>query len=358
MNKKLKKIGILTLHRAWNYGAVWQCWALKTACEHLGCQVETIDYNPFGEHTYKDILYHRPDRVLANLRFSYFFNRFVKKMLNPTSHSASHDWIMQNPPKEDIYIVGSDTVWCSLIVDKYLNSYLLDFAPKQTIRISYAASLGGIFFDNNDLDLFTRELKKFRAVSIREPQFLEKIKEISGVDAVDVCDPTLLLCKEDYMAVEIKKKVPKHYIAVFDLAGDIFIKETALKLKEKLGYPIVNLSGKMVRWADHNFFGLSPQEWIYLIRNANFVCTNSFHGTAFAMIFERPFICCQAKSGGRTKTNGRVENLLEQTKLIKHYISDLDQIDVAMKVDYNEANIHIHNYRQRSLTWLKNAIEQ
>lgn len=358
MKKNIKKIGILTLHRPLNYGAVWQCWALKTACEKLGCEVEVIDYTPFGHYTYKGLLSHRPDKALSNLRNFRYFNQFVAKMLNPTPRTESHEWITQNPPKDDIYIVGSDTVWCPQIVEQHLNSFLLDFAPDHVKRVSYAASQGGIFVENEDLELFARELKKFSAVSIREPQFIEEIKTLSGLEVVDVCDPTLLLTKEDYMAVEKKKRVPKKYIAVFDLAGDPFVKEAALQLKEKLGLPIVNLAGRMLSWADFNYFGLRPQEWIYMMRNADFVCTNSFHGTIFAIIFEKPFVCCQAKVGGRSKTNGRVENLLTQSGLITQYVSELNQIEHVMHVDYKVTNKDVEQYRQRSLAWLKNAIEQ
>lgn len=357
MNIINKRIGILTLHRALNYGAVWQCWALKRACEQLGGVVEVIDYNPFGHYTYLGLLRHRPDKALAYvLNFSYF-NRFVKKMLNPTTHTESHEWIKQNPPKDDIYIVGSDTVWCPQIVAQHFNSYLLDFAPDHVKRVSYAASQGGIFVENEDEVLFARELKKFSAVSLREPQFVNQTKALFGLEVVDVCDPTILLNKNDYMKVEKKRHIPKHYIVVFDLSGDAFVQQAALQLKDKLGLPILNLTGKLLSWADFNYLGMRPQEWIYIMRNADFVCTNSFHGTAFAMIFERPFICCQAKAGGRSKTNGRVENLLTQSGLMTQYVSELNQIEHVMHVDYSEANILIEKYRQRSLAWLKNAIE-
>lgn len=358
MKNSTKKIGILTLHRALNYGAVWQCWALKRACEQLGHEAGVIDYNPFGHYTYKGLLRHRPDKALSYVRNFHYFNQFVDKMLNPSPHTESHEWIMKNPPKNDIYIVGSDTVWCPKVVETYLNSYLLDFAPDHVKRVSYAASQGGIFVENEDVALFAGELKKFSAVSIREPQFIEETKALCGLDVVDVCDPTILLRKEDYMAVEKKKRVPKQYIAVFDLAGDVFVKEAALQLKEKLGLPIVNLTGKMLSWTDYSYFGIRPQEWLYMMRNADFVCTNSFHGTAFAMIFERPFICCQAKVGSRAKTNGRVENLLKQTGLENQNIRELDQIESAMTIDYSKATKDIEKYRQRSLAWLKNAIEQ
>ena len=349
------RIGILTLHRALNYGAVWQCYALKTSCEKLGHSVQTIDFNPFGHYTYKGFLRHRPDKALAYVRNFTFFNSFVDKFLNPTPHTESHEWISENQPDVDAVIVGSDTVWCPLVVGPFYNSYLLDFLSEDKLRISYAASWGGVFADAN-LDKYREELSKFKAISIREPQFIKETSNLAGKEVVDVCDPSLLLIKEDYIALEKKKHKPKKYIVVFDLADSEFVKESALKIKKELRLPIVNLSGKIYSWADVNYFGLRAQEWIYLMHNAEFVCTNSFHGTAFAIIFEKPFYCCNVQHGGRSKTNGRVENLLNQVGLMDRYIKDVSEI-TSYKVDYNSVRSNINHYRERSFNWLKKALE-
>ena len=350
------RIGILTLHRALNYGAVWQTYALKTSCEKLGNKVEVIDYNPFGHYTYKGFLKHRPDKALAYVRNFRFFNQFVDKYLNPTEHTESHEWITNNPPKDDVYIVGSDTVWCPDVVGDLINSYLMDFAPKNVKRISYAASFGGIFPNDDLIDSYRKELPKFSAISIREPQFIKETSELAGKEVVDVCDPSLLLTKDDYISLEKKKHCPKKYIVVFDLAGSEFVKESALKIKKELNLPIVNLTGKICSWADVNYFGLRAQEWIYLMHNAEFVCTNSFHGTAFAIIFEKPFYCCCVQHGGRSKTNGRVENLLNQVGLIDRYIKDVSDI-TSYKIDYDAVRSNITYYRERSFNWLKKALE-
>ena len=348
------KVGILTLHRAINYGAVWQCWALKQMCEKLGHQVQIIDYSPFGHYTYRGFLRHRPDKALAYIRNLRFFNQFVDTMLNPTEYTESHDWITGYPPKDDAYIVGSDTVWCNGVVGELINSYLLDFAPKNVQKIAYAASVGGEVASNETV--FRKHLPTFHAIAVREPIYLKELSEWAGKEVVDVCNPTLLLKATDYEKVEIRKKVPKHYILVFDLAGDPFIKEAALILKKRYGYQILNATGKYLKWADVNYFGLRPQEWLYIMRNADVVCTNSFHGTAFSIIFERPFICCQAKSSGRARTNSRAENLLTQTQLMANYITDLGQIETWEETDYNICAKAIETYRYRSIQYLKNAL--
>ena len=124
-----REIGILTLHRALNYGAVLQCWALKKVCESLGYKVETIDYNPYGHYSVRDALRHKPLVAYSYIMLMRQFNRFVSERLNPTTHTESHDWIKDNPPQDDIYIVGSDQVWANAVSGDYFDSYLLDFCP-------------------------------------------------------------------------------------------------------------------------------------------------------------------------------------------------------------------------------------
>lgn len=351
-----KKIGIFTLHRAQNYGAVWQCWALKRSCEKLGYDVETIDFNPFGHYTYQGFLSHRPDKAISYVLSFWNFNRFVTEKLNPTEHTEDHDWIMKNAPKDDFYIVGSDTVWCENVVGEFLNSYMLDFAPDGVRRISYAASQGGVFAQS---PVFRDEIKKFSAVSLREPQFIGETSEVYGGEVVDVCDPSLLLTKEEYQREEKRKwRLPKHYIALFDLAGDCAVVNAAKMMRAKTGLPIVNLVGRWLRNANRNYFSITPEEWLYMIHNADYVCTNSFHGTAFAIIYRRPFITVAATKGGRAKTNGRAENLLTQCGLMDRYVTDLSQLDNIGMVDYTKAEPHIEAYRKRSIEWLKQALEK
>ncbi len=353
------KIGILTLHRALNYGAVWQCYALKHACEAMGHTVETIDYNPYGHYTINGVLRHKPLVAYSYLMHMWHFNRFVDQYLNPTPHTESHEWIKANPPQDNIYIVGSDTVWSNAVAGNYLDSYLLDFAPSHVKRIAYAASTGGNPMELNDYQL--GELNKFSAISIRERQSVSDVQKLTNIPVTDVCDPSLLLTKEEYEKEEKKPLwLPKHYIVYFDLAGDPFCADAVKQLSKQLKLPILNLAGKYMRWARYNYLAPTPEEWLYIIHHADFICTNSFHGVAFSIVFRRPFICCAAKKGGRSKTNGRVLNLLNQTHLQDRYVTETSQISKnAMgggKIVDNE--MFIASYKERSLEWLKNAIEQ
>ena len=350
------RIGVFTLHRALNYGAVWQCYALKYACESLGKVVETIDYNPYGHYEAKWVIGKRPSvayRYVMQLRQ---FNRFVSQRLNPTQHTESHDWIKQNPPQDDVYIVGSDTVWANAVVGDYLDSYLMDFAPDDVKRISYAASTGGNPMELNEYQL--GELRKFSAISVREKQSVADVQSKVDVKVADVCDPTILLTQDEYAAIEQKPLwLPKHYIAYFDLAGDPFCSECAKQLSKALHLPVVNVGSKYKHWANRNYLAPTPEQWLYIINHSDYICTNSFHGVAFSIIYRRPFVCCAAQVGGRAKTNGRVQNLLEQTNLEDRYITNLEGVRKIIEQETNFEESVIETYRNRSLQWLKNAIE-
>lgn len=352
----IKKIGLFTLHRALNYGAVWQCYALKHACESFGHVVETIDYNPYGHYTIKGALRHRPSVAYTYLMHMRHFNRFVDDRLNPTIHTESHEWIKENPPQDDIYIVGSDTVWANAVVGEFLDSYLLDFAPSNVKRLSYAASTGGNPMELNAYQL--GELRKFSAISIRERQSVPDVQAKVNVKVADVCDPTLLLTKEDYEKIEQKPLwLPKHYIVYFDLAGDPFCSETAKKISKIKNIPILNLAGKYKLWARYNYLTPIPEQWLYILHHADYICTNSFHGVAFSIIYRRPFVCCAAQVGGRQKTNGRVQNLLDQANLGDRYITDFEGVKKIIENEIKFDDSAIEAYRNRSLQWLKNAID-
>lgn len=356
MDKK-KTIGILTVHRSLNYGAVWQCWALGEVCRRLGYEVKTIDFCPWGYWGYAHYLKKRPSKALNYITMQYKFKHFVKKMLNPTAYCESHEEMLDKKDDADILIVGSDQIWSTKIVEEQIGSYLLDFASTGTYRISYAASMGGVLPNEEYQRIFEAELPKFTAIAVREPQFIEKLNEWSGKNVVDVCDPTLLLAREDFLNVS-KRKIflPKKYIAVMNLAEEPFMTEVIKRVQSELSLPIVNLVGTRKKWADYNFIGLSPQEWMFVLANAEFVVTDSFHGTALSIVLRRPFVCCPKKQQLNQEKNIRLTNLLEQTGLAKQLVDDLDSISEKLHVDFLSVNDSIEQYSSRSLQWLEESL--
>ncbi len=351
-----KRLGIMTFHRAINYGAVLQCFALKSVCEDLGFSVNTIDYNPFGHYTYRGLMKHRPGKTISNVLTFRSMNRFVDRFLSPTAHTET---VPPDCSCYDAVVVGSDTVWHEPVVGRLINSYLLEFIPDgdDVRKIAYAASIGGETEISKEYrNLFIKELPKFHAISVREQQSAPVIQSVSNMAVADVCDPSLLLGQADYEKIEHEIRTPKHYIAVFDLAGDPEIKKVALELKEKTGYECVNISFSPLKWVDKNYYGVSPNEWLSLIHKADFICTNSFHGTCFSLIYEKPFIFVPVRKGVRSAVNGRIENLLANTGLCGRIYDGKDIPDSFLQLEYAPVRRNILEYISRSKAWLKSAL--
>ena len=246
-------------------------------------------------------------------------------------------------------------MWAEALVDKHLGSFVFDFAPNSVRRISYAVSQGGVFAES---PVFTKELKKFFAISLREPDYKEKLAALVGKDVEDVCDPSLLISEGEYAMHE--KKVlclPKHYIAVFDLNGEPFLKECAIQLSKDMHLPLVSLAGGYKKWCNRSLLGISPQQWIYVMRHATFICTNSFHGTAFAINFRQPFVTISSQKEGNKVRDVRKTNILQQCRLMAQYIQDKQQLKTAIHCDFVDAETYINEYKTRSLEWLKNALK-
>lgn len=346
-----KTIGILTLHRSLNYGAVWQCWALKTVCEKLGYNVEIIDYYE-GDRKIISFLRHRPDKILKYVRMNRHFKRFLENKIPMTERYWNNQSLEDNPPNKDIIIVGSDQVWSEKIVGVGLAPYILDFVPIEKLRVAYAASMGGTFPSSAS---FIDSINRFHAISLREPTFVNHIVQLSGRNVQDVCDPTLLVEANVYRGQENRYfHLPKHYLVYQDLDGEDLVRECALDISHRLNLPIVNISGFYAKWANRNVIGPSLESWLWIIDHADFVCTNSFHGTSFSIIFRKPFICV---SGVASTCNNRMMNLLDQCGLMSQYVDDKSKIMDAIKINYDKSEESIHCYIDRSINWLKNSLE-
>lgn len=355
-----KKIGVFTLHWAVNYGTVMQCYALNKAISDMGYDVENLNYNPWGGgYSTKYFLKKRPSKSIPLIRTWKAMNAFYKKNVKMTEPIIGVQAMKDNPPIKDTYVVGSDIVWNRMVVEDYLDQFLLSFAPEGSRCISYAASTGGLQeIDPIDKDVFKENLKRFSAVSVREKQSLSSIQELCDVPVVDVCDPTFLLSKEQWISLEKKVRVPKNYIAVYDLNSSPMVKKMAYQLKQKTGCTLVNVCANRQKWLDKNFWGLSPQEWLYVMHHADYIIPQSFHGLAFSLIFEKPFLCTAVldKDGNEHKKNGRQTNLLSIVGLEKQFFSTSDFADEDLNVDFSEARIKIDEYRKRSINWLKESL--
>lgn len=333
------KVGILTLHKSKNYGAVLQLYALKTILEKKAIDTYIIDR--YSVH--KNILYYLyfklyPKHFIFSIKW-FFFDKFNKKYLSKKTRkytsTKSLTKFCQNE-NFDICIVGSDQVWRLEYSDIGLN-YFFDFIEDSNVKkISYAASFGlNDWNENIEITLKIKNLlKNFTAISVREESGIKICNDIFNVDASLVLDPTLLLDKEDYEKLFIKKQFKRKSgkIISYILGNNKEAISKCKKVSQELNYEYSDLYSTcsileyftLNRNSNKNIFHVSVENWLFEINNADYIITNSFHGTVFSIIFEKQFIVIDHKTGG----SDRIYTLLKILGLEDRFFVDENSINI------------------------------
>ena len=190
--------------------------------------------------------------------------------------------------------------------------------PKEINKISFATSFGFSNIPDKYENLYKNFLNKIECLSTREKQGVEIIKNVTGRDAKLVCDPTLLFNKDEWMEIQEENRIVKDkYIFCYFLGKSIEHRKFVERLKEKTGYKIVSINhcDEYVKYsdkfADEIPYDVGPGEFLNLIRNSEFVCTDSFHGTVFALINNVDFFVFRRfQKNEKASTNSRIHTIL------------------------------------------------
>lgn len=357
------KIGILTQHLHNNYGGLLQAFALQRFLSEQGHDVLTIDFitDNIGATVNKKSLltevrkiiiyfirkhilrrnirsvFQESDKVKANVGKE--TKRFVAENVRTTQKLTSIEQLEYlGSYKFDAYVVGSDQVWRPRY-SPGLSAFFLDFLSdcKETKRVSYAASFG---IDNCDeyssseLITFSKLLQKFNGVSVREDSAVQLCKKHFDVIAEQVLDPTMLLKKEDYIELVIKDKVPASdgnmMVYVLDKSSEkIKIIEQVAKVKGLIPFTVM----------PSDVSGVYPPvtKWLRGFMDAEYIVTDSFHGVAFSILFNKQFIAI----GNENRGIARFTSILKKFGLEKRLLIDGRELDKSIleeKVDYNAIN--------------------
>lgn len=307
------KIGILTLHEADNYGAVLQAYALQQILMQMQVESSFLTFNKEEAEKKVASLPSAIARLQAygNKRKAHF-SQFRERYLKCDVPIALKDAASLNE-QYDCFIVGSDQVWNPYIpeVDE---RYFLPFAEAKK-RYSYAASFGTKALPDKLRSWCAGELSRFAGLSVREESGKTLLAELTGREAQVHLDPTLLLSKEEWLKLTIQKQEQKPYVFLFLLNQD-----NALYQQAKEQADSMNMELKIVTASFLPQFGLASwsetgvEDWLSLIANAQCVYTNSFHGTVFSMMFDRPVRTAKL-TGVLENRNGRLEQLLGQLSM-------------------------------------------
>lgn len=367
------KVSILTFHNAHNYGAVLQAYALKTKIESMGHDVVIENYcNNKIEKRYdaklkieiskRDVI--NPIRWLSILKKKnqiefaqaawkkqcYNFNEFIDKYLlegNKTKKTIED----LEKTNTDIFICGSDQVWTSWITGGLDDVYLLNFKTNAK-RVSYAASIGSEVISNEEKKKLKETLEKFDKIAVRELQIKNKLSEFINNEIYVALDPTLLIDANDYKLIESKKKLQEEkYVFAYFVNESDELMEVAQKVAKDLGFKLIELHYYLRKdLKDHNQIAdIGPSEFLYYIKNSEFVLTNSFHGTVFSILYKKKFYSVY-------NSDVRKDGLLKTLQISERHIKCKKEIDLSKKINYEVVYEKLKKYRQGSLDYLSEIL--
>lgn len=360
------KIDIVTLHRAQNYGSVLQAFALQKQIEKLGHQAYILDYYP-ERYTNKGLLKRLKNKssrfnnplvlLIAKLLIypSYLkkgiqFNKFMHYLNLEKPSFATNEEGKGRFTDADAYCAGSDQIWNSHWNEGVEKALFLDFVPKGKLCFSYAASIGLSNIPANEIDETKILLDKFEFLSLREDKGVELVKELGRTDAVQCLDPTLLMSKEEWSLYADDSYKGKEYVLTYNLHHDPEIDKCAKAIASKYHLQIRNIS---YNWHDivrHGHLDWCPtvEGFLGLIKNAKYVVADSFHATAFSIIFEKPFVVITPKVA-----SSRLSSLLKMLELDDYNINKFTSVKVIEQpIDYIRVKSIIATKQRESISFL------
>ena len=358
------KIRLMTFHTPKNYGAVLQAYSLMSYLSRNGDDVKLIDYNtPALRAKYPIIPKGRGVKHLAytlimlptygRKRKKYQkFDAFVQHNFRLTERYESLAGLTSAPPEADAVITGSDQVFNPSRIAEERKAFYLDFVPEGVRRISYAASFGMSAVPEDRREEIAAYLQKFDAISVRESTGIGIVRALSGKTAVEVLDPVFLNDKSFWRGVEKPyRKDFGRYLFYYRLMGAAGSDDIARKIAAEKKLKLVVMTDGLMRWkADRVLRDVGPEEFLYLTDHADFVVTDSFHGVAFSLLFEKQF----AFSDGNPATRERGVNLLRAAGL-EHAATGAGE-GQAPQLDYTGIHERLAGAENASRAFLTEAL--
>ena len=360
------KVDVITLHRVTNFGSLLQTYATQQVLKELGHQPQTIDYVPEGLTFFRAVWpkgYSTIKRMIkflplcaCNVIQYTMADRFLRKHIVLTDKRyGSYAQLEKDVPPAEVYLSGSDQVWNTQNNNPPadLGAYYLAFAGDKK-RVAYAGSFGKDDFSAEEQAQITQWLKDYHAISVREDTALDTLKAF-GFEGTHVVDPTLLLSADIWRNFCTKKPPKPGYVFIYNLNRNKVLERAALEIAKKKNLRVVNFADtfEFVKGAE-NRFGNDPLDFINYIANADFVVTDSFHGTAFSLNFARQFLSVPAP-----RYNCRLESILRVAGCTDRMFTTVEEAvrKSEMQVDHLQVQQRLQQARQASLNYLKEALK-
>lgn len=366
----MSRVGIMTWYRYENYGTALQACAMSKIIQQLGYEAYFINYRPkkavenildFStilskvKITLKDSMH----PVYSTAERTALYNQFIEQNIKETKPCNTQPELNVLNDQFDAFLCGSDQIWAPTVFDE---KYFLSFVKQDEKKVAYAPSIGLTIIRNEKIKKAMGELiKTFRHLSVREQQGAQLLNDYYGAKAEVVLDPTLLLSADEWdtfisqESLAKSKEIGKYLLCYFLNDEGRYQKETK-DLAKKLGLKIIAIPTHKKSKLSKVPYEVGPDEFLALVKNAAYVCTDSFHGMAFSINYNIPFgVFPRFKENEKNNQNSRVFSLLNLLGMENRIV---DASDFAVRCDFTKANKRLAKLRETSRDYLVKSLNQ
>lgn len=353
------KIRMMTFHTPKNYGAVLQAYSLFRYFEDQGYDTKVIDFSPdslinrYRIVSKADSIKGIAKNIVAiptyrpiSVKFQKF-NYFKEHKMNLTGRYTSYDALCQESwGRDEVFVTGSDQVFNPVRLSDEQKAFYLDFVPAENYKFSYAASFGERSIPEEKKKQICASLESFNRLSVREERGIENVHSVTDKCVVEVLDPVFLNTADFWSKVEKEYILPKQdYILYYRLMNRKDSDALAAEIQNKLGLKMLVVTQGLFK-ADGTskvLYDVGPEELLYLFRNCKYAITDSFHGVAFSVIYNKQFTFVDKSPA----TNGRGLNLMTRIGIRN-----------GEPVDYTAVNKKLGLLKEESIQYLESCLDE
>ncbi len=394
----MKRIGIIThYYKTINFGGALQAYALSQMLNTKNFKAEQISYVFRGTiQKLNETLFDRIRRngIIGSIRiittsvFSHIsikkllvekdqkkhnvverrrqaFAHFTEQIIPHSEKAYTKETISECVNDYEVFITGSDQVWN---VQWYHKSFFLDFVPPEKTKISYAASIARNSLTEKQQEIFRNSLKDYKAVSLREKSGVPLIEKLSPVQPIAVLDPTLLLSKGDWDDICAERVVPQKYVFCYFLGDNKAERTIVQKFAKQKGLEIVTISyasGNSAsfnrKFGDIKLYDTPPEQFISLIKHAEYVFTDSFHAVVFSFIYQKQYFVFNRDK--KASMSSRIRDITELFGTTERFCDGKERENLKYvlslnDIDYSEENTEFEKLKAKSIDFLNRNLEQ
>lgn len=385
-----KKLALITCYFQHNYGSQLQALATEMMCRRMGLDYETIRIDglrsEINRAKYKYFLSKIIDIQTVKDKFATvrkvwakktncdyarnlairdgIFDRFAEEQFHLSKTYTSKKELGECARDYSAFIVGSDQLWLpSNIAADY---YTLSYVPDDIKKVAYATSFGVANLPRKQAEVARKFLPRFDSIMVREQSGQRLVKELTGKDVPIVCDPTMMFSADEWNELlPTSRRIKEKYILCYFLGDNPWQRKWVKQLAEKTGNKIVQLPNldNYIKsdegFADYPLYDVDPLDFVALVRDAEYVLTDSFHCTVFSSLFNKQFFTFRRYSeDGTASTNSRIYSLLASLGATDRLVSVETEVKEAMNLlmYLKSVNANINKLRYDSYTILIEAI--